>query len=80
MAMLSHSSALAARLQPSLLVGVLLPANGGIQYTYQCYVSVNANVCVLSSAQAAIMESACAIFELETFSLCTLRSAVVGVE
>lgn len=78
--MLSHSSAPAARLQLTILVGVLLPANGGIQYTYQRYVSLNANVCVLSSVQAAIIESACAIFELETFSLSTLRSAVVGVE
>jgi hypothetical protein len=46
MTMLSHSSASAARLQPSILVSVVLWANGGIQYTYQCYVSVNTNVCV----------------------------------
>jgi hypothetical protein len=43
-------------------------------------VFVNAFVCVLSSAQAAIMASICVVFELETLSLCTLRSAVVGVE
>jgi hypothetical protein len=78
-AMLLHSSAPADRLQRSIPVGVVLRANGGIQYTYQCYVSVNANLCVLYSAQAAIMESAYAIFELETFSLCALRSAVMGV-
>jgi len=76
MAMLPHSG---ARLQPSILVGVVLRTNRGIQCTCQCYVPVNANVYISSSAQAAIMESACAIFELETFSLCTLLSAVVGV-
>ena len=43
MAMLPHSSAPAARLQLSILVGVVLRANGGIQYTYECYVSVNTN-------------------------------------
>jgi hypothetical protein len=78
MAMLPHTGARIARLQPSILVGVLLRTNRGIQCTYQCYVPVNANVYISSSAQAAIMESACAIFELEKFSLCTLRS-VVGV-
>lgn len=79
--MLPHLSARAARLQPSIMVGVVLRANGGSQYSLQVLlVFVNPYVCGLSSAQAAIMESACAIFELETLSLCTLQSAVVGVE
>ena len=38
-----------------------------------------ANVYISSSAQAAIVELACALFELEIFSLCKLRSAVLGV-